>query len=261
MEGEVGRARQILLSGVDVNGQSQGATPAWIACYKGHTECLSLLINHGAQLDKADNKGATPAFIACQNGHTECLSLLINHGAQLDKADATGTTPAYIACQNGHVKILHLLIQHGADLRLADTSGRSPAHMASVIGRVKMLALIKRVNADLINHRDNRGRTPLFYARQLDHDDAVEWLIEHGAEEVGEPMEGAELEAIKVLSQLIQMHSIISHKALYLSHIIFSLYYSVQWRRARKVLDCCDWRLSIARTPTARQIEQPTALD
>ena len=85
MEGEVGRARQILLSGVDVNGQSQGVTPA---------------------------------YIACQNGHTECLSLLINHGAQLNKADNRGVTPAYTACQNGHVKILHLLIQHGADLRL-----------------------------------------------------------------------------------------------------------------------------------------------
>ena len=50
-------------------------------------------------------------------------------------------------------------------------------------------------------------------------------------------MKGAELEVVKVLSQLIQMHSIISHKALHLSHIIFSLYYSVKWRRVRKVRD------------------------
>ena len=48
-EGEVGRARQILLRGVDVNWQNQGFTPAYIACQNGHTECLSLLINHGVQ--------------------------------------------------------------------------------------------------------------------------------------------------------------------------------------------------------------------
>ena len=136
----------------------------------------------------------------------------------------------------GHVKILYL-IQHGDDLSLAYTIGGSPAHVASMYGRVKMLALIKRVNADLINQRDNQGRTSLFCARQYSQNGAVEWLIEHGAEEAGEPLEGAELEAIKVLSQLIQMHSIISHKALHLSHIIFSLYYSVHWRRARKVRD------------------------
>jgi ankyrin repeat protein len=87
-----------------------------------------------------------------------------------------------------------------------------------------MLALIKKINADLINQRDYQGRTPLLYARQCSQNGAAEWLIEHGAEEAGEPLEGATLEMIKVLSQLIHMHSIISHKALHLSHIILSLY-------------------------------------
>ena len=73
-----------------------------------------------------------------------------------------------------------------------------------------MLALIKRVNADLINQRNNRGRTPLLYARESSQNVAVEWLIEHGAEEAGEPLDGATLEAVKVLSQLIQMHSLSS---------------------------------------------------
>ena len=100
-------------------------------------------------------------------------------------------------------------------MSLADTMrGSSPAHMASAHGRVKILPLIKKVNADLINQRDKQGRTPLLYARQSRQNGAVEWLIEHGAEEAGEALEGAKLEAVKVLSQLIQMHSIISHKAL-----------------------------------------------
>jgi ankyrin repeat protein len=325
-EGEAGRARQILLSGVDVNRQTDGGfTPTYIACQNGHTECLSLLINHGAQLDKARDTGATPAFIACQNRHTECLSLLINHGAQLDKANNTGETPAYTACQtghteclsllvdhgvdcskitddglgpihiacqngyfecvkalldrgkvdvncttinrqtpalicchDGHVKILHLLIQHGADLSLADKMfGMSPAHVASVFGRVKMLALIKKVNADLINQRDNQGRTPLFCARESSQNGAAEWLIEHGAEEAGELLKGAGLELIKV--QLIQMPSIIS--AHHLSHILFSLYCRVQSMTGKKRLDWRDWRLSIARTRTVRQIERSKALD
>ena len=144
-------------------------------------------------------------------------------------------TPALICCIEGHVKILHLLIQHGADLSLADTSDISPAHMASTFGRVKMLALIKKVNADLINQRDNQGRTPLLYARQFSQNSAVEWLIEHGAEEAGEFLEGAALEPVKV--QHIQVQSIIYHKALHISHIIFSLYSRVQSRRERKWLD------------------------
>jgi hypothetical protein len=41
MNGEVGRARQILLIGIDVNWQNQDCTSAYIACQNGHTECLS----------------------------------------------------------------------------------------------------------------------------------------------------------------------------------------------------------------------------
>jgi hypothetical protein len=87
----------------------------------------------------------------------------------------------------------------------------------------------------------------------------VEWFIEHGAEEAGKPLEGTEYEAMKV--QLIRVQSIISHKALHLPHIIFSLYCRVHSRRGKKWLDWLDWRQTIARTRTARQIEQSKALD
>jgi ankyrin repeat protein len=225
-EGEVGRARQILLSG------------AYIACQQGHTKCLSLLINHGVDCSKTTDDGSGPVHIACHYGHFECVKSLLDRG----KVDVNCTTtinrqtPAFKCCIAGHVKILHLFIQHGADLSLANMTGESPAHVASVYGRVKMLALINIVNADLINQCNNQGRTPLLYARQSSQNGAAEYLIEHGAEEAGEPLGGIELEAIEV--QLIQMHSIISHKALQLSHIIFSLYGRVNSRRTRKRLDC-----------------------
>jgi hypothetical protein len=126
-----------------------------------------------------------------------------------------------------------------------------------------MLALINKANADLINQRDNEGRTPLLYARENRQNCTAEWLIEHGAEEAEEadecPLEGANLELWKV--QLIKMQSIISHKALYLSHIVFSLHCRVYSRTGKKRLDWRDWRLSIARTRTARQMKQPKALD
>ena len=94
--------------------------------------------------------------------------------------------------------------------------------MASSFGRVKMLALIKKINADLINQRDSQGRTPLLYARESSQNGAAEWLIEHGAEEAGETLEGVDTEAIKV--QLIQMQSIISLIRPFISQISSSLH-------------------------------------
>ena len=173
-------------------------------------------------------------------------------------------TPAFLCCLAGHVKILHLLIQHGADLTLVDkTFGNSPAHMASSFGRVNMLALINRVNTDLIHQCDNVGMTPLLIARKFGHNETAKWLIEHGAEEVSvvQQSESAkELKGIQVLSQRIQMYSS-SLTRPYISHISSPLHCRLTSRRPKKGLDWRDWRLSIARTRSTRQIEQSKALD
>ena len=177
--------------------------------------------------------------------------------------DKCGLTPAYYCCTAGNVKILHLLIQHGADLSLVNTFGRSPAHVASMYGRVKMLALINRVNTDLIHQCDNVGMTPLLIARKFGHNETAKWLIEHGAEEVSvvQQSESAkELKGIQVLSQRIQMYSS-SLTRPYISHISSPLHCRLTSRRPKKGLDWRDWRLSIARTRSTRQIEQSKALD
>jgi ankyrin repeat protein len=180
-EGEVGRARQILLSGVDVNWQSQGFKPAYVACQNGRTECLSLLINHGAQLDKAHNTGTTPAIIACENGHTECLSLLINHGTQLDKANNGGFTPAYIVCQNGRTECLSLLINHGTQLDKATNESATPAYIACQFGHTECLSLLINHGTQL-DKADNEGVSPAYIACQNGHTECLSLLVNHGVD-------------------------------------------------------------------------------
>ena len=161
-----------------------------------------------------------PIHIACQKGLFECVKILLDRGkVDVNCTNTYRQTPAIICCIEGHVKILHLLIQHRADFSLADQTGRSPAHAASTFGRVKMLALIKKVNADLINQRENKGRTPLFCARQSSQNGAAKWLIEHGAEEAGEPFKGAELELNKV--QLVNTLSSLTRP--FISHVPSSI--------------------------------------
>ena len=57
-----------------------------------------------------------PLHIACGNGHVDAARLLLDKGAEVDRANQNGTTPLHVACQNGHVDAKRLLLDKGADV-------------------------------------------------------------------------------------------------------------------------------------------------
>jgi hypothetical protein len=58
-------------------------------------EVARLLIEAGADIDKARIMGPPPCIIASQNGHVEVARLLIEAGADIDKAKDDGATPLF----------------------------------------------------------------------------------------------------------------------------------------------------------------------
>ena len=75
---EVGR---LLSSGVDVNCESgsgdgsgyKGSTPLYWAATNGHADVVQLLLEAGADLDKADVEGESPLYWASVKDHRESL--------------------------------------------------------------------------------------------------------------------------------------------------------------------------------------------
>jgi ankyrin repeat protein len=201
-KGDDNKVRQILLGGrADIDYiTSAGSTAAYVAAQEGHVNCLKLLTQRGADLNKqADNgNGYAPIHIACQLGRLDCIAWLLG---KVDVNSATfkgGATPAMIACMNGHLQVLKLLIEHQADLNRPDFIGNTPLHYASIFGRYKLVSLLIQNHVD-INARNARGETPLFLARQHGHSRAMKLLMEHEAEdEGGERRSEAELEEFKV---------------------------------------------------------------
>ena len=93
---------------------NDGATPLFMACHKGHLKVVRLLIESGADKDKATNDGVTPLSVACQDGHLEVARLLIESGADKDQATNNGATPLLLACEKGHLEVARLLLESGA---------------------------------------------------------------------------------------------------------------------------------------------------
>jgi ankyrin repeat protein len=122
--------------GLDINWANDfGATAAYIAAQCGHAQCLSLLIQNGADASLVMNSGWAPIHAACRNGRYACVEILLDANgvdANVPVADVCGYTSATIASQNGHVKILALLFAKGADPSMSNSYGDTAAHLASL---------------------------------------------------------------------------------------------------------------------------------
>ena len=84
------------------------------ACEKGKVALARVLLDNGAEVDRATKDGATPLWIACQKGHVDAARLLLEKGAEADRARADGTTPLGMACRYEHGDVEELLRANGA---------------------------------------------------------------------------------------------------------------------------------------------------
>jgi ankyrin repeat protein len=87
---------------------------------------VQVLIEAGADVNKANDKGATPLFVANHNGHVAEVRVLIVAGADVNKATDDGVMPLCMAAQFGHEVVVRALIKAGADVNAAGNNGATP---------------------------------------------------------------------------------------------------------------------------------------
>ena len=147
-------ARLLLEKGAEVDrAMKDGATPLYIACQNGHVDAARLLLERGAEVDRVVEKwqwkGATPLYIACQNGHVDVVRLLLEKGAEVDRAQENGQTPLQAACHGGHVDAARLLLEKCAEVDRAAKNGTTPLYMASLGGHADVARLLRDCGADV----------------------------------------------------------------------------------------------------------------
>ena len=83
-----------------------------IATHSGHRDVAQLLIDRGADVNKADKDGWTPLYWACENGDTDVVEQLLGvPGIDVNKADWSGRTPLHMACEDGHTAVVEQLLE------------------------------------------------------------------------------------------------------------------------------------------------------
>ena len=82
----------------------------------GLASLLRVVFKHVADLDvnQKNMHGHTPAYLAAALGHSDTLSTLVDHGANVNVKCGTYGSPLHAACFAGHLEVVKMLLELGA---------------------------------------------------------------------------------------------------------------------------------------------------
>jgi len=155
------------------------ATALYYAASCGLSGLMEYLIStRGEDVNAKCGVHGSPLHAASRNGHLNAVSLLLDHGADLNMTEKTALCAAY---RGRHLEVMRLLLDRGAAADVRYDSQGLMTHDASYGGRVDAIRLLLQHNAN-VNATSTRNRTPLHWAAQYRHANVAQVLLEHGAD-------------------------------------------------------------------------------
>ena len=91
----------------------------------------------GANSRAMDHLLETPLHAAAEAGRPDCVQVLLEHGANVNQAQEGGLTALHMAARHGHLDVLQLLLDAGAHMEVKDHAGANLLHTAAENGQVE----------------------------------------------------------------------------------------------------------------------------
>ena len=164
-----------------VHPEKPEAVPLYHAAMFGLRDLAEHLITeHPEHVNATGGKQETPMHAATSAGHANIISLLIEHGADIEaRWGEYGRTPLHCAAWHGRLEVGQCLLDHGADINVGDQWGFTPLMLA---GHVEFARMLLERGAVIDAQNDSSGKTALHYAVQNTYTQAVRLLLEHSAD-------------------------------------------------------------------------------
>ncbi|XXG99472.1 hypothetical protein Hte_005811 [Hypoxylon texense] len=158
------------------------------AC-KGTSEAVvEALLEGGADVHMRNcyrNQDEPVLVTAAREGTVEIIRVLVRHGADVNEQAKDGWTALHVAAKTPKKEdvVRALLFEFSADPSIPLANGSLPIHTAASWGETGCMELLIQGGTD-IDARGMNGRTPLHWATASEYqrDDAIEWLLDHGAD-------------------------------------------------------------------------------
>ncbi|XP_054661975.1 ankyrin repeat domain-containing protein 35 [Grus americana] len=157
-----------------------GQSAFHLAASKGLTECLTLLLAHGAPVNEKNDDGSTALHLATIGCQPQCVKVLLQYGANESHVDGQNRTPLHWAASSGCASSVLLLCDHEALLDVTDAHGQTPLMLAARGNHAAICAQLLQRGADP-NLADKDEKTALMLACERCSLESAELLLSHGA--------------------------------------------------------------------------------
>jgi ankyrin repeat protein len=203
--------------GRDVDPELEGMTLLHVAALEGQDAVVRALTQRQVSVDLAGDEGETALMLAVDSGHTSAVKLLLHHRAC---PDVTGShewpSALLIACVLGHSDSVAVLLAHHASVDLphprghtfdeSDWEGASALHRAASNGHLECMRLLLAAAAN-VDLADADGSSPLEEAAWQGEGAAVDMLLDAGATQLSDAVEGAKRARHHHIVTAIQRHA------------------------------------------------------
>lgn len=170
------------LSKEEAHTDASGNTTLHHACWNEQGEVVKVLLEQDKDsVNKVNDDGETPLLLAVRRSNLVITQLLLDAGADAQRADINGVLPLHIAAGGGDLFVAKALIAAGADVNAKTTEGQTPLILAARNGRNDFTAMLTEAGAD-VNAVDNEQHSALYYATEAGYTEIVEQLLMAGAE-------------------------------------------------------------------------------
>lgn len=180
-EGHLDIVRLLLKAGADQNAKNEAVERA---VRGGHIETLHLLLENGANLDRAMAQEVFSGAVSYSN-NLDMVKYLLSFGIDINAKDKDGYSALLDAAMNEKaLPAIQLLLERGADVNIRNNDGETP------IMRTYSIAILRALisgGAD-VNAKDNNGNSVLrwfLHSSVLSRNESEQFikiLIAHGAD-------------------------------------------------------------------------------
>mmetsp|Transcript_17121 Transcript_17121/g.23736 ORF Transcript_17121/g.23736 Transcript_17121/m.23736 type:complete len:379 (+) Transcript_17121:518-1654(+) len=222
-EGNLDSVEILLKRGAFPDVEHRRQTPLFFAVARGHHRMISLLLSHGANVNKTNQDGISAIQVASVGiMPCEMLKVLLDAGANPNVLDQAQAFPLFMLSQNGKLNGIRLLVERGADVNFQDQLGNASLLPACFIGSIEIVKYLIEKGAD-INHANQKDEFPIHAACNCevpeDSFEVTSFLLSQGAnpnvlnQEEGSPLHIASKEGQRnLVEKLLEFHASVSIK-------------------------------------------------